>query len=481
MKNILILLLTIILIASMSCTIDAGEKEISLLSPKGEERIYTEDNINIEWQTTGNITNIKIELYKNSIFNSIITASTPNDGSFEWTVPAVIDPDIGYDILISDASDKLINDITENDITISKGLRVPAQWEEMEGVIVSGYTSTYNNHYDDYLIENIVKEVSEVAKVYIMIGDASEESTITNDLNNFGSVTMSNVEFVIYNGSKFSIWMRDFGPFFVFDNGIKKAIDFEHYYGDSFPYDFSQYANIDYLNAEDIQFPGGNFISNGKDRSFMTKGIYNDDSAVYGSDYNNQSYNNIDEVTTKLIEYLGNKNVFLSDFIVNETTHHIDLFAKMLTPTTFVVAEYSNTSSYNYTVTENLTTNLEALNYTVYRIPQPEPYSKSYTKEELTAHRNYHYLRDNKSKGVTVNRSYTNALIINNKILVPKYNISEDTTAKSIYEDILTDYTVVMIDCDDIIQSGGAIHCITKEVPLTDTVVSFDFDDEVLE
>ncbi len=68
----------------------------------------------ITWNSTGTITDVKIELYENSIFVMEITASTPNDGSYSWTVPVSLNESLLYQIRVSDAVEALIEDYSDN-------------------------------------------------------------------------------------------------------------------------------------------------------------------------------------------------------------------------------------------------------------------------------------------------------------------------------------------------------------------------------
>ena len=58
----------------------------------------------ISWTSTGSISNVKIELYKGGALERTIIANTPNDDSFEWTIPTDLTDGIDYQIRISDAS-----------------------------------------------------------------------------------------------------------------------------------------------------------------------------------------------------------------------------------------------------------------------------------------------------------------------------------------------------------------------------------------
>ncbi|NND93636.1 MAG: T9SS type A sorting domain-containing protein, partial [Flavobacteriales bacterium] len=68
-------------------------------------------------------------------------------------------------------------------------------------------------------------------------------------------------------------------------------------------------------------------------------------------------------------------------------------------------------------------------------------------------------------------RTYTNLVFVNKTVLVPVYEEEFDTPALEILQSELPGYNVVGIECNDIIQLSGAIHCITKAVGVSDPLL----------
>jgi hypothetical protein len=66
--------------------------------------------------------------------------------------------------------------------------------------------------------------------------------------------------------------------------------------------------------------------------------------------------------------------------------------------------------------------------------------------------------------------TYTNSVFINKTVIVPIYGLSKDTTALRIYREALPGYRVVGINCSGMISALGAIHCITKEIGVSEPV-----------
>ena len=65
--------------------------------------------------------------------------------------------------------------------------------------------------------------------------------------------------------------------------------------------------------------------------------------------------------------------------------------------------------------------------------------------------------------------NYANGVIVNHAALVPAYGRKEDEVIQHILRDY--GYEVLPIDCRDIILSNGAVHCVSKTVPVRTTPV----------
>ncbi|MFW9970232.1 MAG: S8 family serine peptidase [Candidatus Odinarchaeota archaeon] len=66
----------------------------------------------INWTSTGSISNVIIELYKGGIFELEIVASTPNNGSYLWTIPTGLTDSTSYQIKIFNVVNLATNDVS---------------------------------------------------------------------------------------------------------------------------------------------------------------------------------------------------------------------------------------------------------------------------------------------------------------------------------------------------------------------------------
>jgi hypothetical protein len=74
---------------------------ITVVSPNGGEIWPEGTNKEIKWSSTGNTgPNVRIELWKGLSLYKVITSSTPNDGSYIWSIPYSIPIGTNYKIRI---------------------------------------------------------------------------------------------------------------------------------------------------------------------------------------------------------------------------------------------------------------------------------------------------------------------------------------------------------------------------------------------
>jgi len=67
----------------------------------------------IMWTSSGTISNVKIELYENDVFDMEIVTSTTNDGEFSWLIPTTLVDSTQYQIKISDVAKSATNDFSD--------------------------------------------------------------------------------------------------------------------------------------------------------------------------------------------------------------------------------------------------------------------------------------------------------------------------------------------------------------------------------
>src|SRR5439155_16678256 len=95
----------------------------ALTSPNGGEQ-WTVGSVHpVTWTSTGSVANVKLEYSKDDFVTStVIVASTPNTGSYTWTVPDAISATVK--VRVSDVTDPEAKDLSDATFKITPLLAV---------------------------------------------------------------------------------------------------------------------------------------------------------------------------------------------------------------------------------------------------------------------------------------------------------------------------------------------------------------------
>lgn len=362
--------------------------------------------------------------------------------------------------------------VSLNHLKTNDDIRSPAEFEIVDELIISwpkGFKYWNLDVVEEYFIDIIVSAEDAVI-VNIVVDNSSEENKVLSILNN-NNIPLSNITFTRIETN--TIWIRDYGPFFVEKNNELSVVDINY-----FNYFWSTYGYIknllnghiysirDYYRSQDNFLPiryaknylfdysfvlfytlqGGNYISDGQGTGFVGDIIFSDNPFLTEN-----------QVEKRLKQLLGlNELIILKSQITRlnkggDGTGHIDMFSKILDNDNVLVGQWSSNDP-NYQIVEENVQKFENLGYNIIRIPML---------------RNPNDPDDYNNKTIW---SYTNSLIINgiNKkvVLLPIYGVEEDAIAISIYEQAMPDYEIRGILSDYIIELCGAVHCTTITRPL---------------
>lgn len=310
-------------------------------------------------------------------------------------------------------------------------VETPGEFERLRGVFV---TWIYSQTSYRPIFREIVREVARVCKAYI-IATASDTTSIKSYLTSNG-VPLDSVIFYVWPYN--SIWIRDYGPWFIRkQNNNQGMVDF--IYNRPRPLDDTISRCISYrwgipFYSSPLTHAGGNFMTDGLGTGFASTLIREENSSF----------------TQRQIDSLMRIYSGLDQFVVIpriniEYTGHIDLWTKILNDTLIMVGAYAPGHS-NYTLLNQNADSLsrcknrEGINYRIVRIPMPWSTSNAPP-------------------------TYLNSLFVNNKVLVPTWGLTEDSTAIAIYRNVLPNHEIIPINCSAMSGSGGAIHCITIQIP----------------
>ena len=165
------------------------------------------------------------------------------------------------------------------------------------------------------------------------------------------------------------------------------------------------------------------------------------------------------QIDTTMKYFMGINRYIKMETLPYDDIHHIDMHMKLLDEETILMAEYPQGIADGPQIEANLNYVLSNFNsvfgtpYKVIRIASPPDAGGDYPNTGGDY------------------RTYTNSVFVNKTVIVPTYSPQYDTTALRIYQEALPGYSIKGINCNSIIPSLGAIHCITKEVSAADPLL----------
>ena len=202
--------------------------------------------------------------------------------------------------------------------------------------------------------------------------------------------------------------------------------------------DFANQLGWDILDL-DLYWTGGNFMTDG-----------------YGMGFSTQLMINENEIENEVFKEIMSQELYFTDYHIfdnpNELSiQHIDCMAKLVNAETIIIKQVSEDSP-EYECIEDFAESFYSLNtfyerpFEIKRIYCPEIPGGPWENNPVAA--------------------YTNSLILNNKVLVPKYGIPEDELAIQVFQEAMPGYEVIGFDDlnSDPWYGEDALHCRTKGI-----------------
>ncbi|GEM_PF-2915764 len=323
------------------------------------------------------------------------------------------------------------------------------EYDEVAGVIM--YWSPYGSFRYDEIAIQIIDGIQSQAKVYLQTNDENHKDVIINALRNY-DVPLENIVFLDVYGDR--IWIRDHGPFSIYDDGELAFLgfnDFANHHGDKdLPERLAEYWDLDFYDFMHIIFDGGNYMVDSHNQLYATDRLYTNNPDVPE-----------EEIDSILYHYMNIEEIYTFNTLTDDYWGHLDMQIKLLNDTTFII---STVDEYHpdYEILEANYDSLAALQH---------PEGKEYEIHQIKKAENW--------------KTYINSLIVNDVVLVPIYDHETDIPAIETYEAILPEKTIIGINADNMIQWGGAIHCVTNQIPQFQKggdyetfIVEFEIEDE---
>ncbi len=335
--------------------------------------------------------------------------------------------------------------------------RAMAEWEELDALLIA-WNASSNGRRD--ILTEIVRAAREECRVIICCRDQNVLNAARSYLLSKGVNLDANVEFIIAKND--TIWIRDYGPNCVYAHDVDSLYLVDWIYNRPRPLDdtlsrtVAQYLNTPLFSTltapDDLVHTGGNFMSDGAGTGFSSKLVLEENGPTNSYGQSNHSEAAVDDI---VFNYMGIHRYPKMNNLPYDGIHHIDMHMKLLDEETLLVGEYPTGISDGPQIEANIQYILSnylsvfGTPYKLVRIPMP-PVGTLYP-----------------SNGGDY-RTYANAVFVNKTVIVPFYELRYDTTAQRIWEEALPGYKIVGVNCNNIIPSSGAIHCITKEIGVQD-------------
>lgn len=242
-----------------------------------------------------------------------------------------------------------------------------------------------------------------------------------------------------------SMWVRDYGPWFILDGKRQFGIVDNTYnrprpQDDVFPEFLAKKLALPFYHTG-LTHTGGNYYNDGWSSAFSSTLVYSENKKLAKA--------GVDE---RMKSYLGIKRYTTSPLGVQSTIEHMDTFGKLVSPDTWVFADFPEGSRYK----ADADAMVEKLN------AMKSAFGTPYKIHRL------------KMQGSGENyRAYINSFISNKVIYYPTYGNDEgDKYAGQVYQRALPGYEVVGVDAMGTTW-GDSVHCRNRNLLAKNAVFLF--------
>ena len=331
-----------------------------------------------------------------------------------------------------------------------------------------------------YLMDAIQKGGAEA---WVRVESFDDTTTV---LQHLASKNLCNDNIRFFEAPGNSFWYRDCGPicFYYGEGDTLGMLDFEYYPGraldDSLPVYIERQFGLPNFTTQ-IEWEGGNCLVDGAGMLFTSDAVYGNNADSEGQyTWDGVNISSLSQITKAPLTHAQVKDslhalvspratYILPTFKYDGGTGHVDLYADMVDENLFIFSlmpeAYSNWYDYKVGVK-----NMDSLcsyqsyfgaNYRRRFIPFPSTDNGGNFSSQIVYNNQY-------------TRTYSNHTFVNNLIIQPCFSaVGADgmPTAAWDYANIeqvkaaYPGYTIYCVDVREFDGTGGAIHCITKQIP----------------
>lgn len=339
--------------------------------------------------------------------------------------------------------------------------RFPAEWEKQQGILLcfphNGKDWPGKYEAVQWAFVEFIKKIATFEQVFLVVADENQKNKVAEMLET-AHVELTKVSYIIHKTNR--SWMRDSGPIIVKNESKREALNFnfngwakyKNIQLDKFiPEKVSHFLQIPLTQVvykgKTVIVEGGAIDSNGCGTLLTSEEcLMHPSIQVRNPNFTKADY----EAVFK--EYLGITNViWLGNGIEGDDTHgHIDDLCRFVKKDTIVTIVESDENDSNYAPLQDNLKRLQNAKLENGKAPKivvlPMPKRLNFDGLRLPA-------------------SYANFLILNNCVLVPTFNDSNDRVALNILANCFPDREIIGISAIDFIWGFGTLHCLSQQIP----------------
>jgi len=328
---------------------------------------------------------------------------------------------------------------------MAPGMLLPGEFERQDGMIL-GCNELVEFH--PQVLVDMVRAISGKVEIYGLVNNAEQRQMVVSLLeqNKISTGAVRLMELPTYG-----MWVRDYGPKFIRNNvGGLSMLDYSYLdrpatdgsirtQDDRIPGELAKHFRTPVASVP-LSMEGGNLLTNGYGLCVTTLHLVKENS--------HRNYE-VSDVAYILDESFGQAKWSQIEHLKRDMTKHADTYVNFAAPNIAVVSSCNPMDdAVDAAIMDRTAAQLAKLQtplgpMKVVRIPMV-------------------VRNDN------VIRTYANAVYANGVLLVPQYSDVDPAVnrhAIGIYESILPDWKIVPIECLSIAKMGGALHCVTCNVP----------------
>ncbi|MEX0604196.1 MAG: agmatine deiminase family protein [Marinobacter sp.] len=338
---------------------------------------------------------------------------------------------------------------------------MPAEWAPQSAIMLTWPHA--GTDWKDVLLEvepvfrDIAKATLRFQHVLISCEDAAGLESLARELNHYAESQGLPGRVKAVHAPADDTWARDHGPISVTGPAGTRLLDFGfNAWGGKFPCEKDNALNQNLasrgafgdtsLSTVDFILEGGSLESDGQGTLLTT-------SECLLTPARNPTFDRT-LIESLLAETLGADQVLWLNhgyLAGDDTDSHIDTLARFCSPDDICYVRCEDVDDEHFDALNAMEEELRhfrKLDGTPYRLtplPWPAPLFDE-NEERMPA-------------------TYANFLIINGAVLLPVYDVPEDTEAVRVMAGIFPDREIIPINCRALIAQHGSLHCVTMQLP----------------